>query len=92
MHVENVYHVPSCFAIHLFSTWFLRDPSDPLKTFSFVEGGMTPYNSPTFLLFRMARLNAVDQIENLIQIGLKAGDKIKREHLASFAPKAVATS
>jgi len=53
---------------------------------------MTPYNSPTFLHFRMARLNAVDQIENLIPIGLKAGDKIQREHLASFAPKAVATS
>ena len=30
------------------------DPSDPLKTFTFVDGGMTPYNNPSFLLFRMA--------------------------------------
>jgi predicted acylesterase/phospholipase RssA len=30
------------------------DPSDPLKTFTFVDGGMTPYNNPAFLLFRMA--------------------------------------
>lgn len=30
------------------------DPADPLKTFSFVDGGMTPYNNPAFLLFRMA--------------------------------------
>jgi|SRR5580658_160860 hypothetical protein len=41
---------------------------------------------------RVQKLDAVDQIENLIQIGLKAGDKIKLEHLAFFAPKAVATS
>jgi uncharacterized protein len=192
------------------------DPSDPLKTFTFVDGGMTPYNNPTFLLFRMAthrfyrlewktgkknlllisvatgmpddpnfknninmvsnlagipgtlmhgiqidqdincriagrctygdfinrvlrdlacreaviectveewqkakhasldrdlgrafldalgcsktdpervqKLDAVDQIENLIQIGLKPGDKIKLQHLGPFVPKAVATS
>ena len=172
------------------------DPFDPLKTFTFVGRGMTPYTNPTFLLFRMAthplyslelktdeknlrlisvgtgmaddpnfknnvnmvpitlmhdiqiaqdincriagrcthcdfnectveewqkakhtsrdgdlgrafldvlgcsktdpervqKLDAFDQIESLIQIGLKAGDKIKLEHLASFAPKAVATS
>jgi hypothetical protein len=37
-------------------------------------------------------IDAVDQIESLIQIGLKAGEKIELEHLASFAPKAVATS
>jgi len=30
------------------------DPSDPFKTFTFVDGGMTPYNNPAFLLFRMA--------------------------------------
>lgn len=30
------------------------DPSDPLKTFVFVDGGVTPYNNPAFLLFRMA--------------------------------------
>jgi hypothetical protein len=41
---------------------------------------------------RVQKLDAFDQIENLIEIGLKAADKIKLEHLASFAPKAVATS
>lgn len=30
------------------------DPSDPDKTFVFVDGGVTPYNNPAFLLYRMA--------------------------------------
>lgn len=30
------------------------DPNDPEKTFVFVDGGVTPYNNPSFLLFRMA--------------------------------------
>lgn len=30
------------------------DPDDPEKTFVFVDGGVTPYNNPAFLLFRMA--------------------------------------
>lgn len=30
------------------------DPDDPRKTFVFVDGGITPYNDPAFLLFRMA--------------------------------------
>ena len=30
------------------------DPSDPAKTFLFVDGGMTPYNNSAFLLYRMA--------------------------------------
>jgi hypothetical protein len=30
------------------------DPKDPAKTFVFVDGGMTPYNNPSFLLYRMA--------------------------------------
>src|SRR6266852_269996 len=30
------------------------DPRDPKKTFIFVDGGMTPYNNPSFLLYRMA--------------------------------------
>jgi len=30
------------------------DPEDPNKTFVFVDGGMTPYNNPAFLLYRMA--------------------------------------
>jgi uncharacterized protein len=34
-------------------TW---DENDPTKTFYFVDGGVTPYNNPAFLLFRMATL------------------------------------
>jgi predicted acylesterase/phospholipase RssA len=30
------------------------DPSDPNKTFVFVDGGVTPYNNPAFLMYRMA--------------------------------------
>jgi hypothetical protein len=30
------------------------DPVDPEKSFVFVDGGMTPYNNPAFLLYRMA--------------------------------------
>jgi uncharacterized protein len=32
------------------------DPVDSSKTFIFVDGGVTPYNNPSFLLFRMATL------------------------------------
>jgi hypothetical protein len=32
------------------------DKDDPAKTFFFVDGGVTPYNNPAFLLFRMATL------------------------------------
>lgn len=32
------------------------DPDDPAKTFVFVDGGVTPYNNPAFLLYRMATL------------------------------------
>jgi hypothetical protein len=30
------------------------DPADDSKTFVFVDGGMTPYNNPAFLLYRFA--------------------------------------
>jgi uncharacterized protein len=29
------------------------DSNDPSKTFTFVDGGMTPYNNPAFLMYRM---------------------------------------
>lgn len=32
------------------------DPANPAKRFVFVDGGMTPYNNPSFLLYRMATL------------------------------------
>ncbi|WP_447985837.1 patatin-like phospholipase family protein [Nitrospira sp. Nam74] len=30
------------------------DPASPSKTFVFVDGGMTPYNNPAFILYRIA--------------------------------------
>jgi len=30
------------------------DPTNPDKTFVFVDGGVTPYNNPAFLMYRMA--------------------------------------
>jgi len=30
------------------------DPKNPEKTFVFVDGGVTPYNNPAFLMYRMA--------------------------------------
>jgi patatin-like phospholipase/acyl hydrolase len=30
------------------------DPQNPEKTFVFVDGGVTPYNNPAFLMYRMA--------------------------------------
>ena len=30
------------------------EPGDPARTFVFVDGGMTPYNNPSFLLYRFA--------------------------------------
>jgi len=30
------------------------DPNDPEKTFVFVDGGVTPYNNPSFLMYKMA--------------------------------------
>jgi hypothetical protein len=32
------------------------DPNDPSKTFVFVDGGVTPYNNPAFLLYRLCTL------------------------------------
>jgi patatin-like phospholipase/acyl hydrolase len=32
------------------------DKNDPTKTFVFVDGGVTSYNNPAFLLYRMATL------------------------------------
>ena len=34
------------------------DPNDPAKTFVFVDGGVTPYNNPAFLMYRMATQSA----------------------------------
>ncbi len=44
------------------------DPKDPSKHFVFVDGGMTPYNNPSFLLYRMAT-------EAGYQLGWKKGER-----------------
>jgi hypothetical protein len=44
------------------------DPDDPAKTFVFVDGGLTPYNNPAFLLFRMATQPAY-------RLGWKTGER-----------------
>jgi uncharacterized protein len=54
------------------------DPNDPAKTFKFVDGGMTPYNNPAFLLSRMAtqapyRLNWKTGERNLLLISIGTG-------------------
>jgi uncharacterized protein len=54
------------------------DPQDPSKTFVFVDGGVTPYNNPAFLLYRMAtvpayRLNWKTGEKNLLLISVGTG-------------------
>lgn len=53
-------------------------PTDPAKTFVFVDGGVTPYNNPAFLLYRMAtqapyKLNWPTGERNLLLISLGTG-------------------
>jgi len=55
------------------------DESDPGKSFVFVDGGMTPYNNPAFLLYRMAtqepyRLCWKTGEKNLLLISVGTGD------------------
>ncbi len=54
------------------------DKNDPRKTFFFVDGGVTPYNNPAFLLFRMAtlpqyRLNWPTGENNMMLISIGTG-------------------
>jgi hypothetical protein len=54
------------------------DPADPSKTFVFADGGITPYNNPAFLLYRMAtepayRLNWKKGEDNLLIISVGTG-------------------
>lgn len=54
------------------------DKSNPDKTFVFVDGGMTPYNNPAFLLFRMAtdpayRLNWAKGEDKLLIVSVGTG-------------------
>jgi uncharacterized protein len=54
------------------------DTTDPSKTFVFVDGGVTPYNNPAFLLYRMATLEPYNLRwktgeENLLLISVGTG-------------------
>ena len=54
------------------------DPNDLNKTFVFVDGGLTPYNNPSFLLFRMAtqpayKLNWKTGEQNLLLVSVGTG-------------------
>lgn len=54
------------------------DPSDPTKTFVFVDGSVTAYGNPAFLLYRMAtepayRLNWSTGEKNLLLVSVGTG-------------------
>ena len=54
------------------------DASDQSKTFVFVDGGVTPYNNPAFLLYRMAtepgyKLNWKTGEDNLLIVSIGTG-------------------
>jgi len=54
------------------------DQADPSKTFVFVDGGVTPYNNPAFLLYRTAtepayKLNWKKGEDNLLLISVGTG-------------------
>jgi patatin-like phospholipase len=65
------------------------DPKNPEKTFVFVDGGMTPYNNPSFLLYRMAtapgyRLGWATGERNLMLVSIGTGAA------ATLGPEALA--
>ena len=54
------------------------DKTDPSKAFVFVDGGVTPYNNPAFLIYRMAtavpyRLNWKAGEKNLLVVSVDTG-------------------
>ena len=54
------------------------DPKDDSKAFVFVDGGLTPYNNPAFLLYRMAtepayRLNWTGSEDKLLVVSVGTG-------------------
>lgn len=54
------------------------DPADESKTFVFVDGGVTPYNNPAFLLYRFAtdpayRLNWATGEQRLLLVSVGTG-------------------
>ena len=54
------------------------DPQDESKTFVFVDGGLTPYNNPAFLMYRMAtepgyKLNWASGEDKLLVMSIGTG-------------------
>jgi uncharacterized protein len=72
------------------------DPEDERKTFVFVDGGVTPYNNPAFLLFRLAtqapyRLNWKTGERDLLLVSVGTGaaphldsDLLSPNHLSNL--------
>jgi len=65
------------------------DKNDPSKTFVFVDGGMTPYNNPAFLLFRMAtakpyRLEWKTGERNLLVVSVGTGGSSSPDERTNF--------
>jgi hypothetical protein len=61
------------------------DPQSPARTFVFADGGVTPYNNPAFLLYRMAtepayRLNWRTGEDRLLLVSIGTG---AAEHLGA---------
>lgn len=64
------------------------DRRDPAKTFVFVDGGMTPYNNPAFLMYRMAtaapyHLNWKTGETNLLVVSVGTGSAASPSFKAS---------
>jgi hypothetical protein len=66
------------------------DPNDESKAFVFVDGGVTPYNNPAFLLYRFAtdpayRLNWTKGEKNLLLVSVGTGAGAKQGATADDA-------
>ena len=66
------------------------DPNDEKKAFVFVDGGVTPYNNPAFLLYRFAtdpayRLSWPKGERNLLLVSVGTGAAVKQGATAADA-------
>jgi uncharacterized protein len=73
------------------------NPADPSKTFVFVDGGVTPYNNPAFLLYRMAtepayRLNWRKGEDQLLIISVGTGAAESLGAMAASPNKNIVTT
>jgi patatin-like phospholipase/acyl hydrolase len=73
------------------------DCNDPAKTFVFLDGGITPYNNPAFLLYRMAtepafRLNWKKGENNLLIISIGTGAAESLGATAAFPTKNIVST